>query len=678
MSRCMFTQLLCCRSRFGAHGGSATTAAVLTSKNVLRHITQPTVASHRNGSDKPVRALGQTTILVQQGGEIQELPVIMRKIGHDDITAMCASSALPQSLPDAPSQPLLINNTNDNTAFRPQCDADKIIQRLKAADDGLLSLLAALDELSDDEFRTPDVTKYALNRIMRIVSADQLVDLELIENGTLTRLVDAFALNGETQSLLDAMKTMPTFNSIDSTPQSMTRICDELLTRSSQDCLTVVEICECIDRFVACNQTAAADKFWSALSDQDQCINENNIKFIYRILSKLRVSRRMVMGVLERRIRSVFWKMTPDAVVDVVRSLVTCNVSSARTLQTISRWLNTNIHAVSEAHLNEIIVGFTTLDYSDDQLEKALERYIKAKGIKIQQHDLVANVLCHCSKYRLRNSHILNGCSEFFIVNATLLDPILLRTIFCSYGQLNYQPINGVRFWKTMENYIEQHFDRLTPSDTVDIMLTCVHLGKYPLNFVRRIFNPYFLDQMHSRTPLNLHPKLRSDLKLFDTAMCIECTDYNGPLLPRDHSAKSVWQDGRIKRLTQNLSDLWTQVAGGVDQFSKHVVPQQLPFNPLYIIDVLIHPAGMGQLWNFNVHTDRNVYAAVLIHLPEHYDSTGEHLSGAQTMRIRHMRHLGLKVVQLDFEQLNKLRVHSVELRDYVVEQMRSALPATG
>lgn len=654
----MLTQLLCCRSRFGAQAScSATTAVVLNSKNVLRHM--------RHASDKPAprTALGQSTILVQQGGEIQELPVIMRKIGHDDITAMCSSHALVQSLPDA-----LPSNT-----FRQECDADRIIRRLCDADDGLLSFLAAVEDLSDDELATPDVAKYAFKRLLDTISSpDQWDTLETCSNASFDRLLNAFLTNCDTKSLLDAMPLLP------QTSATISKLCDELLSRSSSDCLTIVEICECVHQFAATGQSASAEKFWSALADQDRHIDEHNIKFIYAILPRLRVSRRMVLGVLERRIRSVFWRLTPDAVAEIMQILCSCNVPSARSLQTLSRWLNTNIHAVDESQLTGIVKAFTALDFSDEQLEKALERYVKAKGVKIQQHQLVATILQHCTAHRLRNPHILNGCSEFFIVNSGQLAPDLLRPIFWTFGQLNYQPPSGVRFWKTMEQYIDQHFDRLSTSDAVDVMLTCVYLSRYPLNFVQRIFNPYFLDRLHTRTPLAQHPKLRSDLKLFDTAMAIECADYNGPMLPRDHSAKSVWQDGRIKRIVQQLTDVWTLVAGGESQFSRHVVHQQLPLNPLYIIDLLVHPAGMGQLWSFNVHTDRNVYAALLIHVPDHYDSTGEHLTGAQAMRVRHLRRLGLKVVQLNFEQLNRLRVHGVELREYVVERMRHALPATG
>lgn len=385
----------------------------------------------------------------------------------------------------------------------------------------------------------------------------------------------------------------------------------------------------------------------------------------------------MVVGVVERKITTVFWHLSSEAVVDILKALVESKQSSYRTMQTMARWLNTNIHAVSETDLESIVRCFTMLEYSDGQMEKALERYIKTKGIKIQNQSLIPTLLAHCSSFRIRNSHIMNGCSEYFISHANDIQSEHLKSIFCPFGWLDYQPINSIKFWQTLEHCLNLHFDKISARDVIDIMLSCIYLEKYPVNFVQRIFNPYFLDVLHSTTPLDKHPKLRSDLKLFDTGMSIECDGYNGPMLPKDHSAKSIWQDGRIKRIVQNLTDKWTTISGGHDKFTKCAVHQQLPLNPLYIIDLLIHPAGMGRLWSFNTHTDRNLHIATIIHLPEHYDATKQHLIGPQSMRIRHFRRLGLKVVTLDYEMLAKLRVHGNELHKYLVERMREALPAT-
>lgn len=746
----MLTQLLCCRSRFGltagaaaqSGGGLVATTAVLTSKNVLRHIGARAAA--RPSSQSPARQSrglatdsksnslssghghGQATILVQQGcGDIQELPVIIRKLGQaDDITVLCSAAVPAAAAADEEEQRARGGGGGG--------DADRIIQRLNERHDadGPMGVLAFVQELSAAE-RLPEVLDVALRRILRLLTVQQLDQLEATDDAVYNRLVDDVCTGCDVQALLAAMAAVPGAMTNSARPPASTpdadaptstlpaaafsnksttrspplspsspqhrsvaagaataatsatlrRLIDELLLRSTLGSLSAVEICECIGRFADCSQHASADKFWSALSDLDRTIDEHNIRFVYAALQQLRVSRRMVLGVLERRIRSVFWKMPPAAVCDVMQSLVTVGpaASSSRTLQTLARWLNTNIHAVSEAELGQLIGGFTRLDFSDEQIQRALERYAKAKGVRIVDQRLVQALLRHCAANRLRNAHVLNGMAEYFGQQpAELLQPATLREVVCTFGALDYQPSTGVRFWQAFERALDCHFERLTPGEVVDVMLACVYLGMYPLNFTPRVFTPYFLDRLHTRTPLAQHARLRSDLKLFDTAMSVECAEYAGPMLPRDLTAKSVWQDGRIRRVVQSMSDVWAAVAGGEERFSKHVVHQQLPYNALYVIDVLVHPAGMGQLWKFNAHTDRNVYAAVLVHVPEHYDAEGVHLVGAQAMRVRHLRLLGLRVVQLEYETLARLRVHGNELREYVVAQMRAALPAIG
>lgn len=646
MSRYIFSQLKCCRSRFTA------------SKQLLT--SNPTSRSFSNSrSEKNV--LGQTTILVQQGCDIQELPVIMRKIGHDDMVALCSNAS---SMNDLMSR----RSGGDIPIINSKTDPDVVIKQLNecVSTKGVLSVI---DDISEAEL-TPDVAVVAFETIVHFGSLIELRNLE-DSNEIYGKIIDCIATKSDAKTLLDILTS-----SVD-LKRTVERICNELLMRNSDGMLGIVEICESVKKFVECHQQQAAEKFWSGLSDQEKHINESNIKFIYQILPKLKVSRRMIVGVVERKITSVFWHLSSEAVTDILQALVESKQSPYRTMQTMARWLNTNIHAVNESDLESIVQCFTILEYSDGQMEKALERYIKTKGIKIQNQSLISTLLAHCASFRIRNPHIMNGCSEYFISHANDIKSDNLKSIFCPFGSLDYQPINSIKFWQTFEAHLDLNFDKISATDIVDIMLSCIYLEKYPVNFVQRIFNPFFLDVLHSTTPLDKHPKLRSDLKLFDTCMSIECDSYNGPKLPRDHSAKPIWQDGRIKRIVQNLSDQWTTISGGHDKFTKFAVHQQLPLNPLYIIDLLIHPAGMGRLWSFNTHTDRNLHIATIIHLPEHYDASKQHLIGPQSMRIRHLRRLGLKVVTLDYEMLAKLRVHGNELHKYLVERMREALPAT-
>lgn len=635
----------CCRSRF------TTPKQLLNSNSTTRTFSN-------SKSEKNV--LGQTTILVQQGCDIQELPVIMRKIDHDDIVALCSN---------ATSASDITKRSAGGTPINSNTDPDAVIKQLHecVSTKGVLQIIDVIPEVE----LTPDIAVVAFESIVNFSS---LIDLRNLEdtNEIYGNIIDCIATKSDTKTLLDILA-----KSID-LKKTVERICNELLMRNSDGMLSVVEICESVKKFVDCQQQEGAEKFWSGLSDQEKHINESNIKFIYQILPKIKVSRRMVIGVVERKITSVFWHLSSEAVTNILQALVESKQMPFRTMQTVARWLNTNIHAVSESDLERIVQCFIALEYSDGQIEKALERYMKTKGIKIQNQSLVSTLLAHCAHFRIRNPHIMNGCSEYFISHVNDIKPEYLKSIFCPFGLLDYQPINSIKFWQTFEHCLNLNFDKIATRDIIDIMLSCLYLEKYPINFVERIFNPYFLDIVHSTTPLIEHQKLRNDLKLFDAGMSIECDSYNGPMLPKDHSAKSIWQDGRIKRIVQNLTDQWTTIAGGHDKFTKFAAHQQLPLNALYVIDLLIHPAGMGRLWSFNAHTDRNIHVATIIHLPEHYDTTREHLIGPQSMRIRHFRRLGLKVVTLDYEMLAKLRIHGNELHKYLVERMKKALPATG
>lgn len=519
MHRYIFSQLKCCRSRF------TTSSQIFT--------TNPTARNFSNSkSEKNV--LSQTTILVQQGCDIQELPVIMRRIDHDDMVALCSNATSTNEIMGRRAG-------GDTPKINSTVDPDIVIKQLNecVSNRGVLSVI---NDIADAEL-TPDIALVAFETLVSLGSIIELRNLE-DTNEIYGKIIDCIATKSDTKSLLD------TLTSCVDLKKTSQRVCDELLVRNSDGMLSIVEICESVHKFVECHQNEGAEKFWSGLADQDKNINANNIKFIYQVLPKIKVSRRIVIGVAERKITSVFWNLSSEAVVDILTSLIESKQTSYRTLQSITRWLNTNIHAVREVDLESIVKCYTTLEYSDGQMEKALERYIKTKGIKVQNQSLISTILTHCASFRIRNPHIMNGCSEYFITHADDIKSEYLKSIFCPFGMLDYQPINSIKFWQTFENFLNLNFDKISPRDVVDIALSCLYLEKYPINFVQRIFNPFFLDYLHTTTPLAYHPKIRSDLKLFDTGMSIECDSYSGPKLPKGMTDnKTVFANPVVDRL---------------------------------------------------------------------------------------------------------------------------------
>lgn len=688
MSYFIWNQLRCCRSRvnlnkrYGLSGQQQQPQQQQQQARLCSGDSKDTDDENLlNGVTARRHGLGQAVILVQQGVEVQELPIIVRRYGQNDVTAFY-SNKLPlggvrQSSDDTAnthqSEPIdaHISSTNStNVVINPVTDSDTIIKLLEKCETGesVLQMIASLPENELEQ----DTLVFAVEKILRIEPMQKLKTFEAT-NEQFRYLFDSFCRVCDTTILLNVLKQLESMLFMN---QSIDQICDEILMRNSDGCLSIIEICEAVHRFVECQRFAGAEKFWAGLSDADKDINENNIKFVFEILPKLKISRRMVVGILDRRIVEVFPLLRPDAVYDIMESMRKCHVGGHTncTLKAITRWLNINIHAVNETHLEQIIHCLTALNYSDNDLENAIERYVKAKATKIKSQTLIVEMLNHTNIFRLLNPHILNGCSEFFIKECNNIDPGYIRDIVCPFGKLRFQPFNTSKFWETIETYLNLNFNKIPMPHIIDIMLATVYLELFPVNFIDRVFNRHFMHILHSTTPMNELTMVREKLKLLDTALTLECSEYNGPLLPRQVGSQSII-DNRIKRIINEITDIITLVAGGKTSYTTLTVPQQLPHCSLYAIDILFHPTGLSLL-NYNKLKDRNVLVAALVHLPEHYDASGTYLVGEQQMRIRHMRRIGLKVVSLQYTTLSKLSMHRRELHAYVVEQMKQAQPA--
>lgn len=685
----LFTPLRFCRSRLTLKNGYA-----LTTKKAQYSTAGPYDDGDNNSNDCSTSeklnnrsGLGQTVILVQQGTEIQELPLILRRYGQNDIVALCSNETSIKNVAANSGGSRFTfgnetaiqtnagqdtrNTTEGRVVINPTTDPDNIIEQLEKCQSAeqILTLInvVPVNELNQD------ILTVALDKIIRVEVKENLKMLET-SNDVYQKLIDQFCKKCDTKALLDMLDQFHMFLYMNKT---IDRLCDELLVRSSDGCLSIIEMCESIKMFIVCRRFQGAEKFWSGLSDQDGNISPENIRFVFQVLPQLKVSRRMIVGILERRMLEIFPHLKPDAVSDIMDALSQCpNNCSNRLMKPISRWLNTDIHVVDETQLENIIHCFTTIQYTDPSIENALERYIKAKATKIKSQTLIVEILRHIASFQTFNSYILDGCAEYLILNLDKIDPGYMRDILYPYGLLSFQPTNSGRFWQSVEDYLNRNFNNISPAHMIEIMLTPIYLEMFPVNFIKRIFSPYFINLLHTRLQVGPLQAARNNLKLLDTAFTLECNKYNGPMLPRDHSDNPMFFDNRIKRIVNENLDLIKQLAGGENCFTTATIPHQLPYNSIYVIDVLFHPAGLGRLWNFNLRTDRNVYVAMLIHLPEHYDSTRQYLTGQQKMRIRHLRLIGLKVVSLRYQKLIKLSLHRKELREYIKEQMKDALPA--
>ncbi|PNF40653.1 hypothetical protein B7P43_G05910 [Cryptotermes secundus] len=637
--------------------------------------------------------LSQTTVIMQDGLEIQELPAIVRKV--KDVGSLpnlnFANSDSVKDEVDVGSHTSNTSQGNDINSgevsfVENDPEATEIIEGFNRcfAAKGVFLLL----ETIPDEEVTPLVAFCALKKIIELENNHQYRNAfvrsgdDSSENFTRTavfsQLINTIVTGEESGIILDTLKVVSREMFGASSAHYRDKLCDEILVRVTDGKFSVVQVCEIVRMLAsfmnAEKNTENVDKLWIGLVDKEKEITEKNIMEVFRILPFLKQSRKMVFRLLERKSRIVWWRLPGSAIAEILSILFEVKLFSSKMMVVLSRWTNTNIHAVSEDDLLEIVRGFCALDYVDPGITRALERYVKAKSSKVKNAAVLSAIMDYCGTFQLRSEPILKGCERYFIEHGWSFSPVIIKAMFAPFGTLNFPPSDSLKFWHVLESVLDEKFVQFRPDDALDVMLTCVYLGKFPLNFVQKIFNPYFLDRVHSYKDMNVLRQMRTKLKLFDTAMTLECSQYSGPMLPRDHSAKSLWQDGRIRRMINYISEPLADITGGHDKLTTSVILQNLPTLELYVIDIMLHPSGMGgSTIHFNLRRECNVYVAVLIHVPEHYCAGSTQLIGPQVMRKRHFRRLGMKVVELQYDRLAKLRVHPKTLDEYLIEKLKSA-----
>lgn len=610
--------------------------------------------------------------MVQDGSEINELPVIVRKV--NDVVSFSDTAELP---------------------LKPTSEQDEQEEEAVSAIDRchtLKSVYALLGLMPKEEV-TPQVAVHALTRILDLENNVQLRNVESPASreanftcaAVVSELIDIVATGEDSASVVAALKVAS--RDLSGCLEHKERLKNEVLVRATEGKLSVMELCESV-RSLALLGSEDVDKLWVGFVAKENEINETNILDMFRVLPSLRECRHAIFQMLERRLigkPGIWWQLSPRqaAVGEILALMKTAKLSSVRLFVALSKWTNVNVHILKPEHLNCIVAAFTSLNYSDDILKTALERFVKANVKKnksqpqiLDHYSLYANIMAHISKFRHRSDEILDGGSQMFVKSANLT-PSQITNYLSPFGMLNYTPKNSEAFWKHLELNLDSKFAQFKPSDALDALLYCVYLQKYPLNFVSRVFNPHFLDRLSDDAVSQPQPEValhrnRDKLQVLDTALTLECPGhYQGPLLPRSRGlSRPVWQDGRVRSMSFALREtLW----GAERQATTSVLLSDLPANELFLLDLVVHPSECSWRRRQASGVDRSQCTVLLVHVPEHFSKDGKTLIGPQALRTRVLQHLGFKVARLRYDKLTRLRVHPQAFRQYVEEKLAKA-----
>ncbi|XP_049882391.1 FAST kinase domain-containing protein 3, mitochondrial-like [Pectinophora gossypiella] len=605
--------------------------------------------SEDNKSNQP--EFINSTIMVETGLNVQELPVVVRKLKNiteiDDIPAA----------EDTPTAQDSVNYHLIQAEFKQCVDLRDVF-----------SLLTKCTKI------TPNIALGAMERIHDLeknpetpIGIDNNTHVNMAKGAILDKLVKVVIKTEDTQTILNVLKTVSTFMD----PYKY-KFCNELLLRAIDNRLSIEQLCEFI-QFLTSNKndpkySETIDKLWVGFVQREAEINELNIVGIFSILPALKVSKKAILNLLEQKFFDIWSKIDVIAMQDILNSFLEEKYSSMQSFAAVGRWLYTNIHALDEDSLLDILTKLTRLNYTDVHIEKAVEKYMKLKGSRIESHILIVGVLNYCMQFHIRNDHILNTCSEYYLRRENDVPPSFLKSFIYPFGFLCFNP-KSTQFWDVAETELHEKLDKIPTDDLASMVLSLIYIGKYPVDLVNKILIPEYLVKVNS-------PDTLKKLHLIDTALSLECLEYSGPLLPKDQWSKPISLDARVKNIVEKMRDSLVAASGGADKVSIGVLVPYMYSDVTYLIDVMLHPAGLGSnTFNWKLKSAKNENTAILIHLPDHYCSDNESLIGPQVLRKRLLRLLGFKVVSLKYSVISQLYTsfNTSGLKKYLSDSIHDA-----
>ncbi|XP_069554554.1 FAST kinase domain-containing protein 3, mitochondrial-like isoform X2 [Brachyistius frenatus] len=134
-------------------------------------------------------------------------------------------------------------------------------------------------------------------------------------------------------------------------------------------------------------------------------------------------------------------------------------------------------------------------------------------------------------------------------------------------GRLNYLPQCSGQMFKKLESILSTRFSQFRPRSLIDVLHACVHLERFPLNHMAKVFSPHFLQSLQEGKPLDR--SAMGQLTQLHLSSSLECTYYWGPRLPfflhvkRFSSADQAFETPMDRLLYKQVKGPLAELLGG-------------------------------------------------------------------------------------------------------------------
>uniref|UniRef100_UPI0037E83090 FAST kinase domain-containing protein 3, mitochondrial-like n=1 Tax=Semicossyphus pulcher TaxID=241346 RepID=UPI0037E83090 len=365
----------------------------------------------------------------------------------------------------------------------------------------------------------------------------------------------------------------------------------------------------------------------------------------------------LMLSTLHRQTQRIVHRLKARQVSQILQFLLRLNQRQAISLVLrLSHRASRVFKAFSDNEVIKVLSALMIMGQHDAELLAAMEKHLPGR-FGTCDPELISTVMEYCLQMRCRSETIFEAVAENFVCNAERHSTLQIAKQIVAMGRLNYLPQCSGHMFKKLESILSTRFSQFQPRSLIEVLHACIHLERFPLNYMSKVFSPYFLQRLQAHGE-RLDKNALGQLTQLHLSTSLECKHYWGPRLPsslhvkRFSSVDQAFETPMESLLYRHVKGPLTELLGG-----KFYSPRIFTHSG-YTVDVEIYLDENGYIlppsqWD---HTYRRV--ALCLDGQSRFCSNTQHLLGKEATKRRHLRRMGYEVVQIPYFEFEKLGTH--------------------
>ncbi|XP_060730173.1 FAST kinase domain-containing protein 3, mitochondrial [Tachysurus vachellii] len=355
-------------------------------------------------------------------------------------------------------------------------------------------------------------------------------------------------------------------------------------------------------------------------------------------------------------------RMDPVTVSETFEALVMLDQTQALPLViALCKQAVRHVPNFANTQLSSVLSALMHYGHSDHFLIEALERHVPK--IAFTAHpETISRVMQYFGKRRIFSPSVFDAVAESFVYRADEYTTEQVSRQIVALGALGYVPQEAGRLFRKVESVLNARFSHFQPRTLLDLLHACTLLQRFPLNYVSKVFSPFFLQQLQEGSVMD--QGVLAQLTQLYITMKLECPFYRGPQFLPKLRVKSFLSPGCS---LESLVDphLYNRVKNGlVDLLGDRTYFASRVLTPYcYTLDVEIKLDEDGYVLPASHVEEVYKRIAVCINGPKRFAANARQLLGKEAIKQRHLEILGYEVVQIPYYEIENLKdkVHTVE-----------------